>query len=104
MVSDTCFDISRHESNLTPKFLTVTAGTSPLPRISAGKKGIRRHLMKSRASLLGNLDDSESGGARFGSRSSEKNLLVLFDKALYLRLSWIMTTFRPAIMGFAMAP
>ena len=39
MVSDTCFDISRHESNLTPKFLTVTAGTSPLPRISAGKKG-----------------------------------------------------------------
>ena len=39
MVSDTCFDISRHESNLTPKFLTVTAGTRPLSRISAGKNG-----------------------------------------------------------------
>ena len=32
---DTCFDILRHESNLTPKFLTVSAGTSLLPRIIA---------------------------------------------------------------------
>ena len=29
----------------------------------------------------------------------EKNLLVLLDKALYLRLSWIMTTFCPSIMN-----
>ena len=31
---DTCFDIPRHESNSPPKFLTVSAGTSLLPRIS----------------------------------------------------------------------
>ena len=37
MTSDTCFDILRHESNLTPKFLTVTAGTKLLPRMSVGK-------------------------------------------------------------------
>ena len=37
-------------------------------------------------------------------RPSEKNLLVLLDKALYLRLSRIMTTFCPSIMSMAMAP
>ena len=31
-------------------------------------------------------------------------LLVLLDKALYLRLSWIMTTFCPSIMSMEMAP
>ena len=34
---DTCLDILRHESNLTSKFLTVSAGTSLLPKMSAGK-------------------------------------------------------------------
>ena len=34
---DTCFDILRQESNL--KFITVSAGTNLLPRISAGKNG-----------------------------------------------------------------
>ena len=34
-------------------------------------------------------------------RPSEKNLLVLLDKALYLMLSWIMTTFCPSFMSIA---
>ena len=56
--------------------------------------------------LSGKVDDSKSGGPRFESRHGHlrKNLLVLLDKALYLRLSWIMTTFCPSIMSMAMAP
>ena len=41
---------------------------------------------------------------RISTRPSVKNLLVLLDKALYLRLSWIMTTFCLSIMSMAMAP
>ena len=41
---------------------------------------------------------------RISQRPSEKNLLVLLDKALYLRLSWIMTIFSLPIMSIAMAP
>ena len=41
---------------------------------------------------------------RISKRPSEKNLLVLLDKALYLRLSWIMTIFCPSIMSMAMSP
>ena len=37
MTSDTCFDILRHESNFTPNFLTLTAGTRLLPRMSVGQ-------------------------------------------------------------------
>ena len=61
---------------------------------------------RSRTSSVGKVDDSESGGPQFESRHGHlrKNLLVLLDKALYLRLSWIMTTFCPSIMRMEMAP
>ena len=48
--------------------------------------------------------NQEVPGSSLDTAIWEKNLLVLLDKALYLRLSWIMTTFCPSIMSMAMAP
>ena len=73
---------------------------------SYSTSGSDKVLQGSRTGSVGKVDDSESGGPRFESRHGHlrKNLLVLLDKALYLRLSWIMTTFCPSIMRMAMAP
>ena len=71
----------------------ISSGVGPLYFLSK--------VYRSRTSLVGKVDDSESGGPRFESRHGHlrKNLLVLLDKALYLRLSWIMTTFCPSIIS-----